>query len=150
MEQNPSREANRFSASQEIPHILWNPKVYYRTHKCPSPVSILGELYPVHNPKHHFLKMHLNIIFPSTPGSPKRSPSLSFPHQNSFGENLSLLWCDTVSTSKQLLKLWRILISSSSGSSSSGRAAVHGLRDTEKLFTGIFRNVGNYLQFGKA
>ena len=28
MEHSPSWEANRFSASQEIPHILWNPKVH--------------------------------------------------------------------------------------------------------------------------
>ena len=26
MEKSSSREANRFSASQEIPHILWNPE----------------------------------------------------------------------------------------------------------------------------
>ena len=30
MEQSPSGEANWFAASQEIAHILWNPKVYYR------------------------------------------------------------------------------------------------------------------------
>ena len=82
MEQSPPWEANRFSASQEIPHVVWNPKVHYRTHKCPLPGPILSQLDPVHTPASHFLKVHLNIILPSMPWSPKWSISLRFPYQN--------------------------------------------------------------------
>ena len=81
-EQSPSWEANRFSGSQEIPLILWNPKVHYRVYKSPTPVPILSQLDPVHTPTSNFLKIHPNIIRPSTPGSPKWSISLRFPHQN--------------------------------------------------------------------
>ena len=82
MAQSPSWEANWFAASQEIPRILWNPKVHYRTHKRPPPVSIMDEPNPVNIPTSHLLEIHPSIIHPSTPRSPQWSLSLRFPHQD--------------------------------------------------------------------
>ena len=75
MVQSPSWEANWFAASQEIPRIARNPKVHYRTHKRPPPVSILGQPNPVHIPTSHLLEIRPNIIHPSTPSL----PVVSFP-----------------------------------------------------------------------
>jgi len=70
MVQSPSWEANWFAASQEIPRISRNPKVHYRTHKRPLPVSILGQPNPTHIPTSNLLEIRPNIIHPSTPRSP--------------------------------------------------------------------------------
>ena len=88
MVQSPSSEANWFAASQEIPRISRNPKVHYRTHKRPPPVSILGQTNPVHIPTSHFLEIHPNIIHPSTPRSPQWSLSLLFPNQDPIHPSL--------------------------------------------------------------
>ena len=82
MVQSPSWEANWFAASQEIPRILWSPKVHYRTHKRPPPVSILGQSNPVHIPTSHLLEIRPNIIHPSTRRSTQWYLSLRFPHQD--------------------------------------------------------------------
>ena len=68
MVQSPSWEAKWFTASQEIPRISRNPKVHYRTHKRPPPVSILGQPYPVHIPtswRSILISTHLRLGLPS-------------------------------------------------------------------------------------
>jgi hypothetical protein len=59
MEQSPSREANNYSrsASQEIPHVLWNLKVYYRLHKNPQLVPYFGS-----DESNHILKPNFKTI----------------------------------------------------------------------------------------
>ena len=82
MEQCPSSEANRFAASQEISSISWNPNVHYHIRNSPLTVPILSQIDQVHAVLPHFLKIHLNIILPSIPGSPKWTLSFGFHHRN--------------------------------------------------------------------
>jgi hypothetical protein len=69
--ESPSWEAESFSATQEIPRILWNLKAHYHIHKNHPPVPILNQIDSVHAHPSHFFKIHFNIIFPFMPGSSK-------------------------------------------------------------------------------
>jgi len=84
MQQSPSCEANRFSASQGIPRTLWNPNVHYRIHNSTPPVPILRQINPVHAPHSTswrsilILFSHLGLGLPSGP-FPLGFPTLYVP-----------------------------------------------------------------------
>ena len=71
MEQSPSSEAKRFSASQEIPRTLRNPKIHYRIRNSPPPGPVLNQINPVHAPRPTscrsilILSYHLRLGLPS-------------------------------------------------------------------------------------
>jgi hypothetical protein len=75
------------AAIQELPSILWNPRLHYRVHKSPLLVPILSQINPVHTTASYLSKIHLSIIQPPT------SWSLSFwvSHQHPICIRLLLL-----------------------------------------------------------
>lgn len=72
----PSSRSRVFRASwkaksspgiQEFPCVLWDPKIYYRTHNSPPPVTILSHINPIHVPPQScFFRIHFNTVIPST------------------------------------------------------------------------------------
>ena len=71
-----------FQLVKKFPAFYGTKKIHYCIHKCPPPVPILKQIDQVHTPTSHLLKIHLNVILPSKPGSSKWSLYLRFPHQN--------------------------------------------------------------------
>jgi hypothetical protein len=62
MVQGHTWEANRISASQEIPRTLLDPKDHYRLYKCPTLGPILSQINPVHASSSHLLKIHFTSL----------------------------------------------------------------------------------------
>ena len=90
------------AASQEIPRILSNPKVHYRTHKCTPPLPILSQIHPVPTPPPTSLRFvlilssHLRLglpngLFPSRFPIRTLCTSLPSPIRATFPARLILL-----------------------------------------------------------
>jgi hypothetical protein len=58
--------AGNCAATQELPGILPNPKVYCRVHKSPPLVPILSHINPIHTIPSYLSKIHFNIVHPHT------------------------------------------------------------------------------------
>jgi hypothetical protein len=75
MELSPSWEASSCAATQELPNILWNPKVHYRVHKSPHVVHNLSQInqsippYPISLSYILILSTHLRVGLPSGAGT---------------------------------------------------------------------------------
>jgi hypothetical protein len=100
-ELSPSWGAANCAAPQELPSILWNPKVQYRVHKSPPLVPILGYVNPIHSIPSYLSKIHFNIVHPPTSWSSQWSLSFwlsrQYPICISFSA-LSLVKTDLGST----------------------------------------------------
>jgi hypothetical protein len=75
-------EANSHSASQEIPHLLWNSKTHYYVHNSPPLIPILSQMHPAHTFPSYHPKIYSNIILPSTPRSSIKAPPFTFSNKN--------------------------------------------------------------------
>jgi hypothetical protein len=66
VESRLSWEPNSSTSSQEIPRILWNPKVRLPVHKSPSLIFNFGKINPVWNLLSYWFNTIFNIVLPST------------------------------------------------------------------------------------
>jgi len=78
MEQSCSWENNNHSASQDIPHLLWNLKFYYYVYKNLLLFPVLSQMHLVHTSQPCFPKIYSTITLPSMPTSYKWSFSYRF------------------------------------------------------------------------
>jgi len=81
MEQSPSWEANRFKLVKKFP-AFYGTRKFITAFTNARHLSLTWARSIQSLPPSHFLKIHLTIIFPSTPGTFKWTLSLRFLHQS--------------------------------------------------------------------
>lgn len=102
MKQRSSSEANSWPARQQIPSVLWNPKIHYRVRKRGLLGPNLGHMSP----------LYAHVLFPSTLSSPLR-----FPDWNSvciwisdvcfyFFDITYHIWCHCAQVNRNLIRIW--------------------------------------------
>jgi hypothetical protein len=82
MELSASWEAASCAVTQELPSILWNPKVHYRAHKGHPLVPVLNQTHPVHTTPFYLSKIRFNIVHPPMSWSSQWSFSFWLSHQH--------------------------------------------------------------------
>jgi hypothetical protein len=82
MEQSASWEANIHFDSQEIPYLLWNPKVHYCIHKSPLLVPVVSQMHPAHTFPPCFPKIRSDVTVTSMRRFYEWSLPFVFPNQN--------------------------------------------------------------------
>jgi hypothetical protein len=86
-----------YSASQEIPHNLWNPKVFHRLQKTLPIFPILSKINPFQYnhppPPSDIFNTHFNFNFLSKPGLPTDLFSSSFPTKPYMYVPWCSRWC---------------------------------------------------------
>jgi hypothetical protein len=80
MEQCPTRDTNSSLASQEIRHILWDPKVHYHVYKIPPLSTIVSQMIAAQTLSSYFFKINFNITVSYMPR--KWSLSFTYHYQN--------------------------------------------------------------------
>jgi hypothetical protein len=81
MDLSPSWKATSCTGTQELPNILWKPKVHSCVHKGPSPAPVLSQINQDHTTLPHLSKIHFSIIHPPTSLSCWWSLSLRLSHK---------------------------------------------------------------------
>ena len=91
MEKIPSLESNRSVASQEIPRILWKPKVHECVCKSHPTLPVLSHSNTAHASPSQFLKTLFNNSYLHRPGLPTGRFALGLPTETKPYMHLSYL-----------------------------------------------------------